>query len=511
MLIAACSQTAPQSPKVSASFLGGVTADEPRATLAGLAALEDGGTAADAAVATFFSLTVTYPLAAGVAGGGACVAYDSVTGTSESIDFLATAPALGGAVAVPGAVRGMAALHARFGRLRWAQLILDAEEKARFGFPASRALAMAAQEYAGTTGARDLGPFIQASQSVDEGATVVQPALADVLSAIRVRGGGDVYFGDTARNLALRAQNVGGRMTVDDLKQFLPAWERSNRTAFGDLSYFTTAKGPGGGALSAAMWAMLTDQRRYATTLVPSRAHLMAEAASRAITERAAGGDISSFRAGALMTDYDPAQHTPRTTPEVPDLAPWIGAGKDGTTGFVTLDPSGSAVACVLTMNAPFGNGQWDPDLGVFFAPLVPAGAEGWLRSGTDFVAPVVIANGVTGEFVMGLTATGGPAAPVAAANTAAVAVLDAQPLHAAVNAARVFALPNPDTTILERGNPAATIETLRAAGHRVTDGATFGIVNAISCFGGATLDPSSCRFVADGRGFGLADGGTQF
>jgi hypothetical protein len=133
------------------------------------------------------------------------------------------------------------------------------------------------------------------------------------------------------------------------------------------------------------------------------------------------------------------------------------------------------------------------------------------LRSGTDFVAPVVIANGVTGEFVMGLTATGGPAAPVAAANTAAVAVLDAQPLHAAVNAARVFALPNPDTTILERGNPAATIETLRAAGHRVTDGATFGIVNAISCFGGATLDPSSCRFVADGRGFGLADGGTQF
>jgi len=511
LLIAACTQTTPQSPEATASFLGGVTADEPRATLAGLSALEAGGTAADAAVATFFSLTVTYPLAAGIAGGGACVAYDSVTGTAESIDFLPTAPVLGGAVAVPGAVRGMSALHARFGRLRWAQLILDAEEKARFGFPASRALATAAGEYAGTTGARDLGPFIQAGQPINEGAVVAQPALADVLSAIRVRGGGDVYFGDTARNLVLRAQNVGGRMTVDDLKQFLPAWERSSRTAFGDLSYFTSAKGPSGGALSAAIWTMLTDQRRYAGTPSPSRAHLIAEAANRAIAERAGGGDVSSFRAAALMTDYDPAQHRPRAASDVPDLAPWIGAGKDGTTGFVTLDPTGSAVACVLTMNAPFGNGKWDPDLGIFFAPSVPIGSQGWLRSGTDFVTPIVIANSVTGEFVMGLTATGGPAAPVSAASTAAVAILDAQPLHTAVNAARVFALPNPDTTVLERGNPAATVESLRAAGHRVTDGTTFGVVNAIACFGGATLDPSSCRFVADGRGFGLADGGTQF
>jgi hypothetical protein len=116
-------------------------------------------------------------------------------------------------------------------------------------------------------------------------------------------------------------------------------------------------------------------------------------------------------------------------------------------------------------MNAPFGDGKLDEDLGIFFAPAVLDGVDGWLRTGTDFMAPVVIANGVTGEFVLGLTATGGPAAPIAAVSTAAIAVLEAQPLRQAVNAARVFALPN----------------------------------------------PSSCQFVADGRGFGLGDGGTQF
>ena len=144
-LAASCTGSAPQQKIPTVSFIGGVTSDEPRATLAGLAALEIGGTAADAAVATFFTLAVTYPLAAGLAGGGACVVYDALSGTAESIDFSPSVPALGGAVAVPGAVRGMAALHARFGRLRWSQLVLKAEEKARFGFPASRALASAAQ------------------------------------------------------------------------------------------------------------------------------------------------------------------------------------------------------------------------------------------------------------------------------------------------------------------------------------------------------------------------------
>ncbi len=495
------------------SFIGGVATDEPRATLAGLAALELGGTAADAAVATFFTLSVTYPLAAGLAGGGSCVAYDSVSGTAESIDFSPGVPALGGAVAIPGAVRGMAALHARFGRLRWGQLVLNAEEMARFGFPASRAAATAARDYAGTTGASELGAFVVGGRPIAEGDKIEQPALAETLSTIRVRGGGDLYFGDAARDFVARAQEAGGRLTVDDLKQYLPAWERSGRIAFGDLSLFTPASGPGGGAMTAAMWSMLTDQQRYGQTPAATRPHLIAETAFRALAERAGGGatDTTSFRAAALMTSYDTTRHTPVEPGNQPDLAPWIGAGRDGTTGFVVLDSAGSAVACVLTMNAPFGDGRLDERLGVFFAPTVPTGVEGWLRSGTDFIAPAIIANAVTGEFVIGLTATGGPAAPAAAATTAAIAVLDARPLREAVNAARVFALPRPDATIYERGLPESTVQALRDAGHSVTEGAGFGIVNAIACFGGATLDPTSCQFVTDGRGFGLADGGTQF
>jgi len=513
-LVAACGNVSsigtreePQS-----RFVGGVVVDEPRAALVGLAALKAGGTAADAAAATFFALTVTYPLAAGLAGGGACVAFDAVTGTSESVDFRPGTAALGGSVALPGGVRGIAAVHARFGRLRWSQVILPAEEMARFGFPASRALATAAAEYARTAGVVDLGPFVVNGQPIEEGRSVELPALADVLSTIRAKGGGDFYFGTIGREFVADAQDVGGRLTLDDLRQFLPTWQRSTRAAYGDLSFFTAANSSSGGVIASSLWTMVTDQDRYVETPAASRSHLIAEATSRAIAEVAGASEpTSAFRAAALMGSYDLSKHVPANPNGVPDLGPWVGAGRDGTTGFVTLDSAGSAVACVLTMNAPFGMGRLDSRLGLFFAPAIADGPEGWLQGGSDFVVPVIIANSVTGEFVAALTGTGGPAAPVATTAVAASSVLDVQRLEDAINQPRVLGLPVPDVVAFERGLPPATQNALRGAGHRLVEAGSFATVNGIICFGGATLDPSSCQFEADARGFGIGDGGLEF
>ena len=78
------------------------------AARAGAAVLTDQGSAADAVTAMFFALSTTYPVAAGLGGGGICLVYDpAIRAPSPRIRFPCPHAANhGGAYAVPGAVRG---------------------------------------------------------------------------------------------------------------------------------------------------------------------------------------------------------------------------------------------------------------------------------------------------------------------------------------------------------------------------------------------------------------------
>ena len=106
------------SNSVSAQSNGLAVGDEPFAVKTGTAILTQGGSAADAVTAMFFAMTATYPVAAGLGGGGICIVADPVKGVQE-FDFLPRAARAGGAYAVPGAVRGFYDLQKAFGSLPW--------------------------------------------------------------------------------------------------------------------------------------------------------------------------------------------------------------------------------------------------------------------------------------------------------------------------------------------------------------------------------------------------------
>ena len=116
---------------------------QPSATLAGLRTLEQGGSAADAAVAASAVLCVTEPMSTSVAGD--CFALVAREGELAGLDSAGPAP-LGASpsapieeagptsVTVPGAVRGWAALCERYGRLGLDACLSHAIDAAEGGF-----------------------------------------------------------------------------------------------------------------------------------------------------------------------------------------------------------------------------------------------------------------------------------------------------------------------------------------------------------------------------------------
>src|SRR5439155_23869811 len=100
-----------------------VAAASPHATQIGLRVLQDGGNAADAAVAIAFALAVARPQSGNIGGGGFAAYYDAASRGVWTIDFREVSPAAAKqsastgviSAAVPGTVAGLAALHERFG------------------------------------------------------------------------------------------------------------------------------------------------------------------------------------------------------------------------------------------------------------------------------------------------------------------------------------------------------------------------------------------------------------
>ena len=132
------------SPAATALDRGAVAAPEAQAAQVGGHILRRGGNAVDAAIAVQFAIAVTNAIGTGIGGGGFMLIHDPERDEVVALDYRETAPAgahrdmflddagevdaqlsIHSALAsgVPGTVRGMAALHERFGTLPWTELL----------------------------------------------------------------------------------------------------------------------------------------------------------------------------------------------------------------------------------------------------------------------------------------------------------------------------------------------------------------------------------------------------
>lgn len=340
--------------------------------------LSSGGNAADAAVALAFTLGVTYPVAAGIGSEGTCLAWNAKNNTVESLSFNPSAP---GTAMTPALARGLYALHARHGSLRWEGLLVPSENLARFGFPVSRALHARLAEMPPRS-AGPSGSAYDALRMAREGDTVRFPDLASTLGSLRQQGPGVLHRGPIAREVLAGYSATGHRLSQESLQDVLPAWAPSEGTKLGN-----------------------------------GRLH-------------------------ALFGNGSPAASA-------------------GTTTFSVADRSGNAVACILSLGAPFGTGDVVPGRGF----LIGAG-------GSVPGQALLLVNQNSKEFRASASqADTGPAGA----------------LQSVVEA-------------LDEGTPPA--DAIRDAAPPTGASAR---VNVLSCPEGIPPNPASCRAQADPRGSGYA------
>jgi len=351
-----------------------VVGDEPFAVQAGAAILAQGGNAVDAATAMYFALSVTYPMAAGLGGGGICIVHDPVKNQTQEFDFLARDAAGGGAFAVPGNVRGFALMQMAYGAVPWQKVVSPAEVYARAGVPISKALARRLVDGADVI-RLDAGlatMFLDESgKPKSNGMVVTNPELAETLGAIRTGGPEAFYSGAVASEIAAYAGAEGGSITKADLSATKAEQLTPRVTQIGSDYVFLPAHKTGAGSFANAL---LDNLIRAQSTAVGAK-------------------DLDA------SVVYSVQQALKET--HVSELPKDLGA-----TGFAAMDGRGQAVACAVTMNGPFGSGHSVRGTGVTLAKAPAAGAAGLSAS---FLAPVIASRRADAPAELAGAGAGGP------------------------------------------------------------------------------------------------------
>ncbi len=346
------------TPKIQTHYLGSVAADEPSAVGAGDSILRQKGNAADAAAAMALMLTVSLPSRAGLMGGGMCVVRDAESADVEAITFLPQSVS-GSSVEIPGLVRGIAALQARYGQMDWRQVVVGVERLALNGVPVAAQLTADAAA---------------AGVALPPGPQHAEPALAAVFSQLRLNGASDFYTGDVARQL------VAAGVPAQALASYAPTWRPAVRIASGH-DYLFVAPGLGGRVTAGAYGALTADESAAAN---PDARFQIARTAAVAALAKAMPG-------AAVQADQP-----------------------TGSTGFIVSDASGRAVSCTLTMGALFGTGQKLAAPALYAASPIAGNAAAQLG-----MVPAIAYNANNSQVLGALAGSGGTSAP---ADLAAIA-----------------------------------------------------------------------------------------
>lgn len=538
-----CAATAFAGSQVTATHAALATAS-PAATKAGLEVLNRGGNAADAAVAVAFVLSVSYPQASPIGGGGHLLYFDAGQKAVWSLDFselspldirrdsfAGAAPSGARAASTPGTVAGLEALHRKFGNRPWRELVMPAALLAREGTSVGYALssALAAGQARGMDKfAPTASLFFPEGKPLAAGAKLVQADLAATLERVAMHGSRDFYEGVTAKKLVDGARAAGALLSFRDLREYRATWRAPLQVALGGAAVYLAPPPAGGGIVIASALQILAGENLTASPLQSNGSvHLIAEATRRAFLDRNRYvGDPTAVRIpyqDLLSTTRAEAWRKTivrdRATGTATLAAPGATNESANTTHFTIMDAAGNVVSATVTLSGEFGSGLVVPGAGFFLnaamtnftaeAASTP-NAESFLTASANALAsrkramwsasPAIVVR--DGRAVLALGTPGGATMPSTVLQLLIATQLQRQSLAAAIAQARFHQQDTPEELMYEAAKASpALVESLTAMGHPVAAVETIGDVQAIAVEGGHLVA------IADPRHGGAAGG----
>ena len=359
---------------------GMVVAAQPAAARAGVAMLEQGGNAFDAAAATALALGVLEPGSSGIGGGGFFLLYIAKADRYVMIDARETAPKLAGhgelyqhrssidgpqSAGVPGLIAGVDHLVRQYGKLKRNQIAAPAIQFARNGFTVSPRLKSMLNW-------RGKALNDAARRVYLAGETIRQPALADTLARFAKNGADEFYRGETAGRLVADMKRDGGLIREADLANYRAIERQPVLFDYQGFHFVSAALPSSGGLTLAHIFGQLTHDDLKSMPKV-ERAHLLIEAMKRAYRDRNRYlGDrdfvhipadyLDATRLQSLRNSIQVQRATPSN--QLKGFAEPIGASVD-TTHFSAIDRDGNMVSATLSINYGFGSGYLSPSTGI--------------------------------------------------------------------------------------------------------------------------------------------------
>ena len=405
---------------------GMVVSQNAIASQVGIDALEEGGTAVDAAVATAFALAVTHPTAGNIGGGGFLV-HRAASGDAIAYDFREVAPAGSSAtmwfedgeysferhhlshlsVGVPGTVAGLYLAWQEHGSLPWRRLVEPAIALASDGFTVTHDLSASLKRVLQRMSQYppSVAHFSKNGVPYEAGENFAQPDLASTLERIANEGPAGFYHGETARLIADEMRKNGGLITEADLARYEPKKREPIRGTYRDYEIISMPPPSSGGTVLVQMLNVLEEYDLASLGFGSAQSmHLIAEAMRRGYADRALYlGDpdfntdmpILRLTSKAYAAEQRLSINTERASVSSPTSFSWPAESSE-TTHFSVVDRERNAVSLTYTLEFGYGSGIVVPgggfllnnEMGDFNAGPDTTNADGLIGTEPNLTAP---------------------------------------------------------------------------------------------------------------------------